>query len=74
MASCAIRCTPGALLMGAGTPLALGSWWGLLLIVLAAPAYLIVRILDEEMLLKSDLPGYTEYMRRVRHRLVPRVW
>jgi protein-S-isoprenylcysteine O-methyltransferase Ste14 len=64
----------GALLMGAGTPLALGSWWGLLLIVLAAPAYLIVRILDEEMLLKSDLPGYTEYMRRVRYRLVPHVW
>ena len=28
----------GALLMGAGTPLALGSWWGLLLIVLVAPA------------------------------------
>jgi protein-S-isoprenylcysteine O-methyltransferase Ste14 len=64
----------GALLMGAGTPLALGSWWGLLLIVLAAPAYLIVRILDEEMLLKSDLPGYTKYMRRVRYRLVPHVW
>lgn len=64
----------GALLMGVGTPLALGSWWGLLLIVLAAPVYLIVRILDEEMLLKSDPPGYNEYVQRVRYRLVPHVW
>jgi protein-S-isoprenylcysteine O-methyltransferase Ste14 len=64
----------GALLMGAGTPLPLGSWWGLLLIVLAATAYLTVRILDEEKLLKTELPGYTEYMQRVRYRLVPHVW
>jgi protein-S-isoprenylcysteine O-methyltransferase Ste14 len=64
----------GVLLMGAGTPLALGSWWGLLPSALGAPAYLIVRILDEETLLKSDLPGYTEYMQRVRYRLVPHVW
>jgi protein-S-isoprenylcysteine O-methyltransferase Ste14 len=63
-----------AVLMGVGMPLALGSWWGVLVAVVGAPAYLIVRILDEEMLPKSDLPGYTECMRRVRYRLVPHVW
>ena len=32
------------------------------------------RILDEEKLLKKDLPGYAEYARKVRYRLVPYVW
>jgi protein-S-isoprenylcysteine O-methyltransferase Ste14 len=32
------------------------------------------RLLDEEKILQRDLAGYTEYMRRVRFRLVPFVW
>ncbi len=32
------------------------------------------RILDEENLLKKDLPGYMEYAQKVRYRLVPYVW
>jgi protein-S-isoprenylcysteine O-methyltransferase Ste14 len=32
------------------------------------------RILDEEQLLKKDLPGYAEYMQKVRYRLVPYLW
>ena len=32
------------------------------------------RLLDEEKILQRDLPGYTQYMRRVRFRLVPFVW
>ncbi len=32
------------------------------------------RILDEEKLLKQDLPGYDEYTQKVRYRLVPYVW
>jgi protein-S-isoprenylcysteine O-methyltransferase Ste14 len=28
----------------------------------------------EERLLERDLPGYADYMRRVRYRLVPGVW
>jgi len=35
---------------------------------------LIWRILDEEELLKKDLPGYTEYAQKVRYRLVPYLW
>jgi len=53
-----------------GTPLALGSWWGLLALVFALPA-LIWRMLDEERFLRANLPGYTEYSARVRHRLIP---
>jgi protein-S-isoprenylcysteine O-methyltransferase Ste14 len=63
----------GALLLILGIPVALGSWWGLLVIVLMAPA-LIWRLLDEEKFLKKNLAGYTEYAQRVRYRLVPFVW
>jgi protein-S-isoprenylcysteine O-methyltransferase Ste14 len=50
-----------------------GSWRSLGLIVPFMPV-LVWRLLDEEKLLQRDLPGYTEYMRRVRFRLVPFVW
>jgi protein-S-isoprenylcysteine O-methyltransferase Ste14 len=56
-----------------GTPLALGSWWGLVGLGLMLP-FLIWRLLDEEDLLARRLPGYREYQQRVRHRLVPGVW
>ena len=63
----------GALVMLAGMPIALGSWWGLLLIVAMMPA-LIWRLLDEEKFLARNLPGYVEYQRKVRYRLIPLVW
>jgi protein-S-isoprenylcysteine O-methyltransferase Ste14 len=63
----------GGLLIFIGTPLALGSYWGLLAVVAALPA-LIWRLLDEEKLLAKNLPGYAEYKQRVRYRLVPHVW
>ena len=56
-----------------GTPLALGSFWGLVPVGVMVP-FLIWRLLDEERLLSRDLPGYAEYRRRVRYRLVPFVW
>ena len=56
-----------------GTPLALGSYWGLLPVAAIVP-FLIWRLFDEERLLAERLPGYTEYQQRVRHRLVPGVW
>jgi protein-S-isoprenylcysteine O-methyltransferase Ste14 len=59
-----------ALILMLGIPLALGSWWGLLAFVPGVPA-LVWRILDEERLLKRDLPGYAEYMQRMRFRLIP---
>jgi protein-S-isoprenylcysteine O-methyltransferase Ste14 len=63
----------GAMLVFLGMPLALGSWWGLL-IVPAATALFAWRLLDEEKMLSDDLPGYTEYLQQVRYRLVPYIW
>jgi protein-S-isoprenylcysteine O-methyltransferase Ste14 len=56
-----------------GTPLALGSYWGLVPNSAMMP-FLIWRLLDEERFLAKNLPGYTEYQKRVRHHLVPFVW
>lgn len=63
----------GAMIMSVGTPLALASFWGLLTLV---PTFLLlaVRILDEEKALAQELPGYRDYMKGVRYRLVPCVW
>lgn len=63
----------GALLLLAAIPLALGSWRSVLLILPFFPVA-VWRILDEETFLRSELPGYTEYMQSVRYRLAPRVW
>jgi protein-S-isoprenylcysteine O-methyltransferase Ste14 len=63
----------GALVLLVGVPLALGSWWGLLPLMLLLPA-LIWRLLDEERFLIRHLPGYAEYRKRVRQRLLPFIW
>jgi protein-S-isoprenylcysteine O-methyltransferase Ste14 len=56
-----------------GMPLALGSYWGLLVIAAAMP-FLIWRLLDEERFLSKNLQGYTEYCAKVRWRLIPGVF
>ena len=56
-----------------GTPPALGSYWGFVPLAAMLP-FLIWRLFDEERFLARNLPGYTEYQQRVRHRLVPFVW
>lgn len=63
----------GALLYLFGTPLALGSYWGLLALAATMP-FLLWRLLDEEKFLAKNLPGYAEYMNRVRSRLIPNVF
>lgn len=55
------------------SPLALGSFWALIPAALL-PAIIIARIFNEEKVLCRDLPGYADYMRRVRHRLIPGIW
>ena len=62
-----------ALVLTAGMPLALGSLWGLAMLVPTILG-LVVRLLDEERFLAKNLPGYAEYTHRVPHRLVPLVW
>jgi protein-S-isoprenylcysteine O-methyltransferase Ste14 len=56
-----------------GTPIALGSYWGLIPFVCLVP-FLIWRLFDEERLLCETLPGYREYQQKVRHRLLPGIW
>jgi protein-S-isoprenylcysteine O-methyltransferase Ste14 len=63
----------GVIIMMAGVPPALGSWWGLLVLI-PCFAGLAVRIADEEKMLEQELAGYREYEQKVRYRLVPLVW
>jgi protein-S-isoprenylcysteine O-methyltransferase Ste14 len=63
----------GALIMIAGIPLALGSWWGLVPAALLAPV-IVCRLIHEELFLKANLTGYGDYLRQVRYRLAPLVW
>lgn len=55
------------------TPLALGSWWALLPGAVIG-ALFVLRTIKEDGMLRQELPGYTAYAARVRHRLVPWVW
>ena len=63
----------GAILYLIGTPLALGSYWGLLVVALMLPI-LIWRLVDEERVLERRLTGYVDYKRKVRWRLLPGVY
>jgi protein-S-isoprenylcysteine O-methyltransferase Ste14 len=54
-------------------PLVLASWWS------SIPAAIIVglfvyRTNREEQMLRAGLPGYEDYARRVRFRILPGVW
>ena len=62
-----------ALVMLLGVSPALGSWWGLPIVIAILPA-LIWRLTDEERFLVQNLAGYREYQGRVRYRLLPLVW
>lgn len=54
-------------------PIVLGSWWSLLCF-LPYVAVIVIRINNEEKVLKSGLEGYTEYTQRVKYRLFPFIW
>jgi protein-S-isoprenylcysteine O-methyltransferase Ste14 len=62
-----------ALLYLIGMPLLLGSWYGLLLVPLFVLG-MAPRAVFEERLLERNLPGYADYMSRVRYRLIPGIW
>jgi len=63
----------GAILFLVGAPIALGSWWGLLFTLLFVVGF-VWRLLNEEKFLRTNLPGYVEYISEVRYRLVPNIW
>jgi protein-S-isoprenylcysteine O-methyltransferase Ste14 len=63
----------GTLVLIVAIPLALGSWWGVLLLVPFLPV-LLWRLLYEERFLRKNLPGYAAYTQQVRYRLIPAIF
>ncbi len=63
----------GIVIFVVGTALLLGSWYGvlsglILVVVIAGRAVL------EERTLKNEMPGYADYMKQVKYRLIPYIW
>ena len=54
-------------------PVVLGSWIAFA-VMLLYPVAIIARIGNEEKVLEEGLPGYKEYKKKVKYRLVPFVW
>ncbi|MFN7991047.1 MAG: isoprenylcysteine carboxylmethyltransferase family protein [Candidatus Micrarchaeia archaeon] len=63
----------GVLFMYLATPIALGSYWAFPVFLLVIPI-LVLRILNEEEVLRRDLPGYAAYCEKTRYRLIPFIW
>jgi protein-S-isoprenylcysteine O-methyltransferase Ste14 len=62
-----------AITMNIAIPIALGSYFGLIPTALFIIC-IVFRIKNEEAFLCKELEGYSEYMKRVKHRIVPFVW
>lgn len=54
-------------------PLVLGSWYAFVIFLLY-PFLLVKRIRNEEAVLEAGLPGYTEYKKKVKYRMIPFIW
>jgi protein-S-isoprenylcysteine O-methyltransferase Ste14 len=63
----------GGLIFTIGTPIMLGSFWGLLPAILTI-ILVFVRTYMEDNTLKNELPGYTDYTNKVKFRLIPYLW
>ena len=62
----------GVIPLVVGTTFLLGSWYGLLGVILVGG--IAFRAVREERVLRKELPGYDAYMARVKYRLIPYVW
>jgi len=63
----------GVCVMWLFTPLALGSYFAVPVFALLIPL-IVLRLLNEEKVLRQELPGYAEYCRGTRFRLAPGLW
>ena len=61
------------ILMFLAMPVVLGSWYGLIVFG-AYPVIIVVRLKDEEALLRRELSGYEAYQKKVKYRLLPFIW
>jgi protein-S-isoprenylcysteine O-methyltransferase Ste14 len=63
----------GLMLLLLAMPLMLGSLWTFVPVGIAL-AGLIVRTILEDHILRKDLPGYKEYIKKIHYRLLPGIW
>lgn len=63
----------GAILQSLGIPPLLGSLWALIPGGIAA-GLMLARTVFEDRMLQDELPGYRDYTREVRYRLLPGIW
>jgi protein-S-isoprenylcysteine O-methyltransferase Ste14 len=63
----------GFILMAIGVPLTLGSLPSLACGILL-PLTLALRIPKEEAILKENLEGYSEYLKKTKYRIIPGIW
>jgi protein-S-isoprenylcysteine O-methyltransferase Ste14 len=63
----------GYMIFTSATPLALGTYWGLIFSGIIC-ILLIVRTALEDATLKKELPGYAEYTENVKYKLIPLLW
>jgi protein-S-isoprenylcysteine O-methyltransferase Ste14 len=63
----------GTVVMWLFAPVALGSFVAWPAFALLVPV-IVLRLLNEEKILRQELPGYAEYCLRTRYRLIPFVW
>lgn len=63
----------GIIIMFIPTTIALGSYWGVIP-MLTIPLAMVLRILNEEKVLRNELTGYKEYCQKTRYRLIPFIW
>ncbi|MBE5749192.1 MAG: isoprenylcysteine carboxylmethyltransferase family protein [Clostridiales bacterium] len=61
------------LLLFLSMPIILGSLYALV-VFLAYPFIIAMRIKNEETLLENELAGYSEYKQKVKYRLIPFIW
>ena len=54
-------------------PLVLGSWISFFVFLLY-PGLMVKRIQNEEALLVESLPGYSDYRKKVKYRMIPFIW
>jgi protein-S-isoprenylcysteine O-methyltransferase Ste14 len=63
----------GAILAQLATPLLLGSIWAVIPSLLSAGLYVIRTSLEDKTLI-AELPGYSDYVKQTKYRLLPWVW
>jgi protein-S-isoprenylcysteine O-methyltransferase Ste14 len=63
----------GSLIANLGIPLLLDSPWAFLPVFIIS-VFFVLRTHLEDRFLRANLPGYSEYAKKVRYRLLPGVW